>query len=84
MPVIEIDGVAGKQPSHQGGNRYIAGAKKKMGMIGNQRPRKTGYPSHWQKPLQARKKILPVGIVPKYLSALDPPDHDVMKGGGSV
>jgi hypothetical protein len=55
-----------------------------MSMIGNQRPSKTGYPSHWQKPLQARKKILPVGIVPKYLSALDPPDHDVMKGGGSV
>ena len=84
MPVIEIDGITSKETPHQGGDGCIAGSKKKMGMIGNQRPSKTGYPSHWQKPLQARKKILPVGIVPKYLSALNPPDHDVMKGGGSV
>ena len=79
VPVIEINSISGQESSHQGGDRHAAGSEKKMGMIGNKRPCKTGCFCHGQEFFQTCQKIFPVVIVFKYLSSLDPPDDDVMQ-----
>ncbi len=84
MTVVEINGITGLKPTHQGGNGDSAGSKQEVGMIGNQRPGKTGCLGDRQKLLKTIQKVFSVVIISEYLSSLDPPDHDVMQGAGSV
>jgi hypothetical protein len=62
----------------------LPGSKKEMGMIGKQYPPITGGLGFSKQRSQAIKKLLPILLVPKYLSTLYPPYHNVMKNTGSV
>lgn len=50
------------------------------GMIGNQRPGKAGCLRCGQKFFQTRQKVFPVAVIPEYLFAPHPPDHNMMQG----
>jgi len=55
-----------------------------MGVIGKKCPAVTTGPGFWKQFTQPIQKVLTVFFVPKYLSTLDPTNHDVIKNSSSV
>jgi 2-oxoglutarate dehydrogenase complex dehydrogenase (E1) component-like enzyme len=75
---IEIEGVAGQKSSHQGGNRHVSCAQKKMRVIGHKRPGQARSTGRRQELFQTREKIIAIIIVEKNPEPLYTPDHYVM------
>jgi hypothetical protein len=48
-------------------------------MIGDQGPCVTGRTGLFQEIIESFQEVIPIRIIPKYLSAFDPPDHDVVQ-----
>ena len=55
-----------------------AGPENEVGMIGKESPHVAGDLRDRQEPLPACEKALPILVVPEDVSALDPPDNEVM------
>jgi len=84
MTTVKVHCMAGQQPAHNSGNRASIRSQQKVKMVGNQDPGKTfcaGFREYLSKPIQ---KIDPVGIIFKYISALNPSYNNMMKGSWSI
>jgi hypothetical protein len=55
-----------------------------MGMIRDKNPSVAGGMSLRQDPGETIQKVLTIRIIPEYLSAFDPSDHEVMQDAGGV
>jgi hypothetical protein len=55
-----------------------------MGLIRNKNPSVAGGMSLRQEPGETIQKVLTIRIIPEYLSAFDPSDHEVMQDAGGV
>jgi hypothetical protein len=84
VPAVEADHVAGQQPSHHRSDGNLAGARKKVGVIWQECPGIAGGFRLQKKISQTLEKILSVLGISEDLSALDPPDHDMVKNTGSI
>lgn len=84
VPVVEADYIAGQQPSHHRSDGNLAGAHKKVGVVWQKRPGVAAGFRLRKKISQALEKILSVLGISEDLSALDPPDHDMVKNTGSI
>jgi len=81
---IEAAGISAQNPPHKLGDGGISGSKQKMKMIGQQRPCITGCLGIQQGLCNSLKKIIPVGVRPKYLPLLDPPANDMVQSAGRI
>jgi hypothetical protein len=79
VPPIEAAGISAQNPPHKLGDGGVSGSKQKMKMIGQQRPCKTGCLGIQQGLRNSLKKIIPVGVRPKYLPLFDPPANDMVQ-----
>ena len=84
VPAVEVHRIAGKQSSHQGRKGSSPGSDQKMGMIVQKSPCIAGAFCFGQEGLQADNKIVPVLIVPEYLSAFYATYDDVMQNTGGI
>ncbi len=84
VAAIKTDDVARKEPSHYCRKGDTSGSKQEMGVNCHKHPCVTVRFSLRQEFRQSIKEILAISIVEKYLSALYPPDHDMMQNAGRV
>jgi hypothetical protein len=84
VPALEADHIAGQQPSHHRSDGNHAGAHKKVGVVWEKRPGIAAGFRLQKKIPQTLQKILSVLGIAEHLSALDPPDHDVVENTGSI
>ncbi|MFO8162954.1 MAG: hypothetical protein R6T98_00280 [Desulfatiglandales bacterium] len=82
MSAIKTEHISGEQPPHCGSQRHLAGSKQEM--IRDQYPPITGRLGFRKQHSQTIKEVLPILVVPKYLSTLYAPDHNMMKDTGSI
>jgi hypothetical protein len=84
VPAVETDHISGQQPPHKRCQGNCTSAQKEVSMIRQKCPGKASRLGLQQKLSQPFEKILPVTIVPKDLSALNPPDDNMMKNSRSI
>src|SRR5512139_542104 len=84
VPAVEADHIAGQQPSHHRSDGNLVGAHKKVGVVWQECPGIAGGFRLQKKISQTLEKILSVLGISEDLSALDPPDHDMVKNTGSI
>ena len=84
VPAVEINSIAGKQSSHNRGNRIASGAQQQVKMIGDQRPGITPGTGLLQDLSQPLSKIVPILIIPEYFAALDTAHDNVVQCAWSV
>jgi hypothetical protein len=75
---IEIDGMAGQQPTHHGGYRIAAGAQQQMKMIGDQRPGKAAGFRLFQDLAQPIDKIVTILIIFENFTTLDAANNNMV------
>jgi len=84
VPAVEVHSIAGKQSSHQGRKGSSPGSDQKMGMIVQKSPCIAGAFCFGQEGLQAVNEIVPVLVVPEYLSAFNATYDDVVQYTGGI
>jgi hypothetical protein len=84
VTAVETHHIPGQQSPHQSCKGNFARSQKKVGMIRKQGPGKASRFCFQQKLSQPFKKILPVAIIPKDLSAFNTPDDNMMKNSRSI
>ena len=84
MTPIELLGITGEQPAHDGGDGSRAGSKEHVGMVGHRGPGITRRRGIGQNMTQTLKKVLMVLRIFKYDPALYAADDDMMQGSGSI
>ena len=84
VPAVEVNRVAGKQSAHQGRKGSSPGSDQKMGMIVQKSPCIAAAFCFGQEGLQAVNEIVPVLIVPEYISAFNATYDDVVQNTGSI
>ena len=76
MTAVELLGITGEQPAHDGGDGSRAGSEEHVGMVGHQGPGITRRRGISQNMTQTFKKVLMVLRIFKYDPALDSPDDN--------
>ena len=84
MTAIELLGITGEQPAHDGGDGSRAGSEEHVGMVGHQGPGITRRRGISQNMTQTLKKVLMVLRIFKYDPALDSPDDNMVQGPGRI
>ena len=84
MTAIELLGITGEQPAHDGGDGSRAGSEEHVGMVGHQGPGITRRRGISQNMTQTLKKALMVLRIFKYDPALDSPDDNMVQGPGRI
>ena len=82
MTAIELLGITGEQPAHDGGDGSRAGSEH-VGMVGHQGPGITRRRGIGQNMTQTLKKALMVLRIFKYDPALDSPDDNRCRAPGA-
>jgi len=81
---IEVDGVSGKQPAHEGGKAGSARSQQKVKVVGHERPGKAFGASLHQKFGEVPDKPSPVVIVTKDVATLHTTDDDMLQEIGDI
>lgn len=84
MTAVELLGITGEQPAHDGGDGSRAGSEEHVGMVGHQGPGITRCRGIGQNMTQTLKKVLMVLRIFKYDPALDSPDDNMVQGPGRI
>ena len=84
VTAVETDHIPGQQSPHQSGEGNFSRPQKKVSMILKKGPSIASRLCFLQKVSQPLKKILPITIIPKDLSALNTPDDNMMNNSRSV
>ena len=79
MTAVEVNRVACRKATHDGGNRHATGSNEQMEMVGNECPSKTARGGLGEKSSEAFDKMVPVGVVEEDLSPLDSTAYDVVQ-----
>ena len=79
MAVVEIDRVAGQQPSHDVGQAILAWPQQQMEVIGHECPGEALSVRLDEQHRQALEKSSPIAVVGKDITAIDAADDDVLE-----
>ena len=78
MTAVELLGITGEQPTHDGGDGSRAGSEEHVSMVGHQGPGITRRRGISQNMTQTLKKVLMVLRIFKYDPVLDSPDDKMI------
>jgi len=84
VTAVETDHIPGQQSPHDSCQRNFACTQKKVSMILKKCPGIASRLCFQKKRSQPFKKILPIAIIPKDLSAFNAPDENMMNNSRSV
>lgn len=84
VAAVEINGMAGQQTAHHGGNRIAAGAQQQMKMVGDQCPGKAAGAGLLQDLAQPVDKIATILNIFENFSTLNAPCNNMVQGSRGV
>jgi hypothetical protein len=84
MSMVKRNHITREKASHESGQWLGASSKKKVGMIGQQRPGVAFCLRLRAEILEPFNKVMTIFPAAKYSPAFYPPDHDVVQNAGSI